>query len=165
MHPCSPCIKVAPPVVWSGCKGCDRGWVSWLLCSRCCADLSAWDSPRVHRGAFATGKTSSYLEAYLIHHPISSLSFTFTPIPASLSPRLVPPSTPGGLKKISPALTPQEPATYQPIISQNLWSMLRAVQVTLLLELYTDSDFRVCNVTSLSILLIDVTAVLLVGDQ
>lgn len=146
-----------PPVVWSDCKGCDRGWVSWLLCSRCCTDLSAWDTPWVHRGAFATGKTSSYHEAYLIHQPISSLSFTFTPLPISLHPRLVPPSTPGGLKKRSPALTPQEPATYQPIISQNLWSMLRAVQVTSLLEFYTDTDFRVYNVASLSILLMDVT--------
>lgn len=161
MHPCRS-IKVVLPVVWSDCKGCDRGWVSWLLCSRCCTDLSAWDSPRVHRGAFATGKTSSYLEAYLIHQPISSLSFTFTPIPISPFPRLVPPSTPGGLKKTSPALTPQEPAIYQPIISQNLWSMLHAVQVTSLLRVL---HWCWLHVTSLSILLMDVTAVLLVGDQ
>lgn len=81
---------------------------------------SAWVSSWVHQGVVATGKTSPPL--FLPTNPHLS--------PPPLYPRLVPLSTPGGLKRISPVLTLQEPATSQPRISPNLWSTLPVAQVT-----------------------------------
>lgn len=83
---------------------------------------SARVSSSVHRVVVVTGKTSTYLTAPPFVTPSPSHSLHY--------PRLVPLSTRGGLKRIPPSLTPQEPATCQPIISPNLWSMLPAVQVT-----------------------------------
>lgn len=146
--------------------------VTWVELRDCSAPdvplTSPWVSSWVHQGVVATGKTSTYLKAHSICHPISPpppfLSANHHLSAPPLYPRLAPLSTPGGLKKISPAPMPQEPATSQPIISPNLWSMLPAVQVTVTSLSNFTLTLTLIVLFLINIAYLDMTAVLSVGD-